>query len=59
MSQRKFELRKAIEFGDPVLVAKIGGHVGQGAALLSSIGHNVPKHTPANTHLNDDEKRSR
>ena len=38
MSQRNCELRNAIEFGDPVLVAKIGGLVGQGAPL-DAISH--------------------
>ena len=38
MSQRNCELRNAIEFGDPVLVAKIGGLVGQGAPL-GAISH--------------------
>ena len=58
MSQRNCELRNAIEFGDPVLVVKIGGLVGQGAALLSSIGRNLPDIT-RQPDLSDDEIRSR
>ena len=58
MSQRNCELRNAIEFGDPVLVAKIGGLVGQGAALLSSIGRNFPDMT-RQPDFSDDEIRSR
>ena len=33
MSQRNCELRNAMEFGDPLLVAKIGSLVGQGASV--------------------------
>ena len=58
MSQRNCELRNAIEFGDPVLVAKIGGLVGQGTALLSSIGRNLPDIT-RQPDFSDDEIRSR
>ena len=58
MRQRNSELRNAIEFGDPVLVVKIGGLIGQGAALLSSIGRNLPDMT-RQPDLSDDEIRSR
>ena len=36
MSQRNCELRNAMEFGDPLLVAKIGSLVGQGASVFST-----------------------
>ena len=38
MSQRNCELRNAMEFGDHLLVAKIGSLVGQGASLFSTAG---------------------
>ena len=47
MSRLNCELRNAIVFGDPVLVAKIGGLLGQGASVLSTLGSS------------DDEMRSR
>ena len=40
LSDRKCELRNAMEFGDAELVAKIGGLVGQGAAQLGLSGRN-------------------
>ena len=42
MSQRNCELRNAMEFGDHVLVAKIGSLVGQGASLFSTAVRDVP-----------------
>ena len=41
MSQRNCELRNAMEFGDPLLVAKIGSLVGRGASLFSTAVRDV------------------
>ena len=56
MSQRNCELRNAIEFGDPMLVAKIGGLLGQGASVLSTVRSGLPE---GQTDISDDEIRSR
>ena len=58
MSQRNCEFRNAIEFGDPVLVAKIGGLLGQGASVLSMVGSGLPE-AICQTDISDDEMRSR
>ena len=42
LSQRNCDLQTAIKYEDPGLVAKIGGLVGQGASLLSTMEHNLP-----------------
>ena len=58
MSQRNCELRNAIEFGDPMLVAKIGGVLGQGASVLSTVGSGL-RAKPTFPTTRCDEIRSR
>ena len=43
MSDLNCDLRNATEFGDSVLISKVGAFVGQGAAQIETLFRHVPK----------------
>ena len=53
MSERNCDLRNAMEFGDSVLISKVGALVGQGAAQVETLFRHVPKNGVSKSSIHD------